>query len=206
VVEAALTRRRLVVVWLALAALVGAIVVIESAERLRGKPGDTDELAARLLVPLPLDELGAVEIADAGRLHRFERDASGTWFYHGAHGAAGAAHTHAADPATADRIRKAFAALCRTRIERRFALEGNGTTYGVTAPDVLILVYRSGQAQPVVQFAVGHVAPDTVSRYVMAVGSPTVVTIPNYQIDNLLALIQAAGGSAPPSSASANGR
>ncbi len=45
-------------------------------------------------------------------------------------------------------------------------------------------------------------APDTVSRYVMVVGRPVVVTIPGYQIDNLLALVQAAGATsastAPP--------
>lgn len=39
-------------------------------------------------------------------------------------------------------------------------------------------------------YAVGHVAPDTVSRYVMTVDSSAVVTIPNYQIENLLALIE----------------
>jgi hypothetical protein len=43
---------------------------------------------------------------------------------------------------------------------------------------------------------VGHVAPDTVSRYVMVVGSPAVVTIPKYQIDNLLDLVRVAGGEA----------
>jgi hypothetical protein len=41
---------------------------------------------------------------------------------------------------------------------------------------------------------VGQVAPDTLSRYVMVVGRPTVVTIPNYQIDNLRALVHALSG------------
>ena len=44
----------------------------------------------------------------------------------------------------------------------------------------------------------GQIAPDTVSRYVMVVGRPVVVTIPNYQIDNLLALTRAASATASP--------
>jgi hypothetical protein len=39
---------------------------------------------------------------------------------------------------------------------------------------------------------VGDLAPDTLSRYVIVVGSSSAVTIANYQIDNLLALIKAA--------------
>jgi hypothetical protein len=54
----------------------------------------------------------------------------------------------------------------------------------------VILLYRPSATQPLVQYAVGDVAPDTVSRYVDVVGAASgVVTIPNYQIDNLLALI-----------------
>jgi hypothetical protein len=44
---------------------------------------------------------------------------------------------------------------------------------------------------------VGVVAPDKLSRYVLAVGSAHVVTIPEFHIDNLLSLIQAVGGSKP---------
>jgi hypothetical protein len=192
-VEAAVSRPRrrrgLVVVWLMLAVLVAAIVVTEYADRRRVAPGSAGEADARLLLPVPVDELGAVEIADRGRLHRFERDAAGAWFYHGEHsGAAAADHTHPTDPAAADRIARAFAAFGRARIERRFRLEGAGAAYGVASPDVLILVYRPNGAQPAAQLAVGHVAPDTVSRYVMLVGNPEVFTIPKYQIDNLLAL------------------
>ncbi|HEU5283039.1 MAG TPA: hypothetical protein VFU53_04450, partial [Burkholderiales bacterium] len=50
------------------------------------------------------------------------------------------------------------------------------------------------EALPLVQYAVGDLAPDQFSRYVQAVGSPTVITIANYQIDNLLGLIQAVSG------------
>jgi Domain of unknown function (DUF4340) len=183
-------RRRLGVVWLVLAALVASIVVLEYRERWTSGSADDD---ARSLLAAPLDQLGAIEIADRGRLHRFERAASGSWFYHGTHAAGAAEHTHAADPELAERIAGAFVALSRARVEREFPLERDGAAYGVTTPDVLILVYRPGDAQPLAQYAVGHVAPDTASRYVMRVGRPVVVTIPGYQIDNLLSLVQAAG-------------
>jgi hypothetical protein len=200
-VEAAVSplrsRRGLVVVWALLAVLVVAITLIEYADRRRPAAGSAGEADARLLLPIPVDELAAVEIADRGRLHRFERDASGAWFYHGEHsGAAAADHTHPTDPAAAERIARAFAAFGRARIERRFRLERAGAAYGVASPDVLILVYRPDGAQPVAQLAVGHVAPDTVSRYVMLVGNPEVFTIPKYQIDNLLALTRPATESA----------
>ena len=183
-------RRGLVAVWLLLGILVVAIVLTESLNRRRAST-DAVEADAQALLPVPIDQLGAVEIADRGRLHRFERDAAGAWFYHGEHSGAAADHTHASDPAGAARIERAFAAFGRARIERRFPLKGPGGTYGVAAPDVLILAYRRNESQPLVQLAVGHVAPDTVSRYVMLVGTPVVLTIPKYQIDNLLALIGA---------------
>ena len=187
-------RRRpgLVAVWLVLAVLIVAIVVIEYADR-RTASQSPDEADARLLLELPVAQLGAVEIADRGRRHRFERDAAGAWFYHGEHaGAAAAGHTHRPDPALAERIERTFAAFARTRIERRFALDRGGATYGVSSPEILIFVYRPQEAQPLAQYAIGHVAPDTVSRYVMVVGRAEVGTIPKYQIDNLLGLIEAA--------------
>jgi hypothetical protein len=164
--------------------------VLEYRERsTSGSAGDDP----RALLAAPLDQLGAIEIADRGRLHRFERAASGAWFYHGMHAAGAAEHTHDADPELAERIERAFTVLARTRVEREFPLERDGEAYGISTPDVVILVYRRGDAQPLAQYAVGHVAPDTASRYVLRVGRPVVVTVPGYQIDNLLALVQAAG-------------
>lgn len=184
-------RRGLVVVWLLLGVLIVAIVVTEYRDRRRLASSDSGATDAQALLPVPVDQLGAIEIADRGRLHRFERDAAGAWFYHGEHSGSAADHTHASDPAGAARIERAFAALGRARIERRFPSKGAGAAYGVATPEILILAYRPQEAQPLVQLAVGHVAPDTVSRYVMLVGAPEVFTIPKYQIDNLLALIGA---------------
>ena len=186
-------RPRLVAVWLLLAALVGVIAVIEyRAARSSGRVSTTDP---RLLLPVPVDQLGAIEVADAGALHRFERDAAGTWFYHGVHTRSESTHTHEVDPSAAGRIERALLAFGRTRIERQLARDKDAGAYGVTTPRILILVYRRNESQPLAQYAVGDVAPDTVSRYVEVVGGSGVVTIPNYQIENLLTLIGAVGAS-----------
>ena len=189
-------RPALLTIWLLLAALVATIGIIEWRDRARQASAPAAD--ARRLLPVPVAELGAVEIADAGVLHRFERDASGAWFYHGAHGGSQGAHTHEPDPAQAARIDRVLAAFERTRIEREVPLPREGDPYGVAAPELVILAYRAGASQPLVQYAVGHVAADTVSRYVLVVGQRTVATIPAYQIDNLRTLIRPG---APPAGA-----
>jgi hypothetical protein len=190
------------VVWLVLGALVVVIGALQVADRLgvRHDPAD----GPRMLLPMPAQQLGAVEIVDGGRLHRFERSAGGRWFYHGAHSGAAPDHAHAEDPAQAERIERALAAFGRTRIERDFALDREGAAYGVTAPEMVILVYRPGDTRPLQQYAIGHVAADTVSRYVHVVGRPVVVTIAGYQIDNLKDLVRAVetAPTAPPGPAS----
>jgi hypothetical protein len=191
-------RTRLLAVWLLLAVLVGVIVVIERTDRSRPHPDRAGHgsSAARLLLPVPVEQLGAIEVLHGRALYHFERDATGAWFYHshGTETASEADHRHDVDTAMAERIAHAFAVFGRTRIERQFALQTNAQVYGVTAPEMLILVYRPHTVQPLAQYAIGDIAPDRLSRYVLVVGSSTVVTIPNYQIDNLLALIEAVAG------------
>jgi len=186
---------RLIAVWGVLLLLIGAIVAIEMQDRAaapsaRSRPARDP----RLLLPIPIDEVGAIEIAYGGAVHRFERDASSAWFYHGAHVQAQAGHVHQADPAMAERIAKAFAGFDRARIERQFPPEKGLDAYGVVRPQMIILVYRPNDPQPLAQYAVGDIAPDTLSRYVMIIGTPVISTIANYQIDNLTGLIQTAGG------------
>ena len=187
-------RRRLVTVWTILLALVAVIVVVEWRDR-----GATDETAgytSRMLLPAPIEQIGAVEIAVNATLHRFERDASGAWFYHGIHTGAEGQHEHRSDPQASKRIAQALAALGRAKIERELALTDKGAEFGVTTPTMILLVYRPQDQKPLTQYAVGDIAPDTISRYVLPVGARAVVTIPNYQIDNLLQLVQAMSGSA----------
>jgi hypothetical protein len=94
----------------------------------------------------------------------------------------------------AERIADAFAAFGRTRLERQFTPETHATAYGVTTPQMLILVYRPHATQPLAQYVIGDIAPDALSRYVLVVGRAAIATIPNYQIDNLLEVIEAVAG------------
>lgn len=176
--------RRLLAVWLALFALLVLIALLEYED------SGQQTVEDNVLLPLPVEELGAVELGHAGKLHRFERAADGGWFYHGAHAVSEPAHAHKPDAASAQRFAAAFAALGRTRIERRLPYDRDSRQYGVAAPETILLIYKRGDARPVAQYAIGDVAPDTFSRYVHRVGSAEVVTIPDYQVQNLLALIR----------------
>ena len=186
-------RRRLVAVWVLFAALAVAIVMIERQQRTATSEEDAGH-DVRWLLPAEISELGAVEVMHNGTLHRFERDAAKTWFYHGIHTGSEQQHAHNTDPAAAAQIEKAFTGFGRTRMEREFPLNVEADEFQVTRPDIFIMVYRPGTVQPLARYAVGIVAPDGVSRYVLPVGSARVVTIPNYQIDNLLNLIRAVAG------------
>ena len=189
--------RRVVVVWTILVALIGGVALLEVTERVRRAGDRAVGTDARALLVEPVERLGAVEVLAAGRLHRFERHASGAWLYHGRHsGAESAGHEHAVDLAQSQRIGAVLEALGRARIERELPRTAGGPDYGVTAPQVVILLYRPREPQPLAQYAVGDVAPDTASRYVERVGSGRVVTIPTYQIDNVLALVAAMESSA----------
>lgn len=198
-------RRRTLVVWLLLGVLIAGIAYIEVRSRSR-LPEEVAEHrfgaeGSRLLLPAPVEELGAIELGHAGTLHRFERDATGAWLYHGIHAQAQEAHAHQTDPAQAQIIEKAFAALARTRMERQLELDVQADAYGLRSPQMIIILYGKGSSVPMAQFAVGDLAPDGLSRYVLPVGGKYVVTIANYQIENLLGLIDAVGGGAAGTSA-----
>lgn len=124
-VETALTARRLsprlIAVWGTLLLLIAVIVAIEMRDR-AATPSVSSVPARdpRLLLPVSIEQVGAIEIAYGGSVHRFERDANGAWFYHGAHVQAQASHVHQADPAIAAKIAQAFAGFDRARMERDF--------------------------------------------------------------------------------------
>jgi hypothetical protein len=181
--------RRVVAVWLALAILAGAVIYIEIKDRAASGVAEQDERDQRILLPVSIFDIGAVEILSKGTLHRFERDAAGKWFYHGVHAEAQAQHEHIVDPAAAERIEKALIGFGRTRKERDFPLNVQADEFGVTRPEIFIMTYLPKSTQPLSRYAVGVVAPDLLSRYILPVGSSTVITIPEYQIDNLLQLI-----------------
>jgi len=197
-VETTLIRRinwKLTTIWLVLAGLALIIGLLKYSDRIQSQSDASRHtgVGERSLLPLPIEQLGAIEIANGGVLHRFERDEAGAWFYH-AHGVntgVQAPHGHVADTVRADQIAYAFGALGRARIERELDSKDHGQ-YGVTRPDTLLLVYGDYGAAPVAQYAIGDVAPDTQSHYVLIVNRSQVVTIATYQIENLMNLIQTA--------------
>jgi hypothetical protein len=181
-------------VWLALLAA-GIVASIAWIVPLRD-PGEHEQSGgheARLeaLYPVPLDALSAVEIVTGGRLYRFERDAAGAWFFHAhAHAPGDAGHTHAADPAAAQRIGEALAMSARTRIERRLPFDpSKRATYGLAYPPLILILYAAGQNRPVLTVETGDLAPDTISRYALLPDRGMLVTIPDYQVANLHALV-----------------
>lgn len=183
-----LLRPRLVAVWAVLLVLLATILLIERNERVASEtPPGPD---ARAFLPVSLADLGALEIGRAGAMHRFERTRDGAWYYHGAHGVSEAAHEHRADSAQAERIATALGALERARIERRLPLESADGKYGLSSPSMVLVVYRVNEPRPFAQYAVGDLAPDALSRYVLKTGAGEVVTIPDYQIQNLIQLIE----------------
>ena len=69
-------RPRVVVVWVLLLALLGTIAAVELTDRRRQPAESQAQARERMLLPLPVEQLGAIELAHAGTLHRFERDAA----------------------------------------------------------------------------------------------------------------------------------
>ncbi len=223
-------------IWAIVIALAGAIYVGE-ARRSAEINAPVVRVDNRLL-PVPIEEIGAVEIMIKAATHRFERDDKGQWFYHGNHGAQAGhvhdgkhaheaghshesghshqdghdhkpdhkhqaghghqaahthpvAHSHRPDPKAAALIEQAMVAFGRMQRERSLPLKADQDEYGVTRPEVLIMVYRPQSTEPLAQFAVGSVATDTFSRYLLPVGSTEVVTVPDFHIKNLMSLVEA---------------
>ena len=181
--------KRLVIIWGVLLALA---VVIFIGERQRSEQlGASTQRVVPWLLPVPMQDLGAVEVMVKGSMHRFERDAEGRWFYHGGHDAKKAEHGHSTDPQMAAVIDKAMIAFGRAQREQKIPLKAGEDEFGVTRPDIFILVYRPKADEPLARFAVGTTATDGVSRYVLPVGAAEIVTIPDFHIKNLLTLIDA---------------
>jgi hypothetical protein len=190
---------RLLLVWVVLAALVGTIAFLQYRDRIAAED-ESESHATRWLLPVSMEKVGIVELFDQGTLHRFERDEKGAWFYHGhaVDPTAQGAHTHQADPVLSQLIDKAFKGFGRTHSERQFPRGPLEKDYGTVAPEMFILLYAPKDLKPLARIAVGRVAPDHISRYVLPDGSPVVVTIADYQIDNLRALVKAANGQMTP--------
>jgi len=183
-------RGKVAFIWIAVLALAAVIFVKERELALSVEQPEGHD--PKWLVPVALEEIGALEILRKGQLHRFERDDKGIWFYHGQQDDPNIKdHAHRADPLAATTIAQAVAMFVRTRKEQPIPLQPGKDEYGVSRPDILIMVYQPKKSEPVARFSVGMVSPNGYSRYVLAVGANEAVTIPEYQITNLMAMIDA---------------
>jgi len=192
-------RSKLVIIWITVFALAALIFVKE--RQLAKSEEEPEGNRPKWLIPIALEEIGAIEVLRKGQLHRFERDEKGIWFYHGQQDVANAAeHAHRADPLAANTIAQAVAMFSRTRKEQPIPLQPGKDEYGVSRPDILIMVYNPKKSEPVARFSVGMVSPNGYSRYVLPVGAAEAVTIPEYQITNLMAMIDAVSKNPLPTS------
>jgi len=192
-------RSKLIIIWITVLALAALIFVKE--RQLAKSEEEPEGNRPKWLIPIALEEIGAIEVMRKGQLHRFERDDKGIWFYHGQQDVANAAeHAHRADPLAANTIAQAVAMFSRTRKEQPIPLQPGKDEYGVSRPDILIMVYNPKKSEPVARFSVGIVSPNGYSRYVLAVGANEAVTIPEYQITNLMAMIDAVSKNPLPTS------
>jgi hypothetical protein len=190
--------KRLLLIW-------GVFVALAAIIYAHQRGGGTESGATsgpKWLLPVTYAELGSIEIMHSTGLHRFERDSEGHWFYHGLHGGENADHEHRVDPELSNTISDAVAMFTRAQREQNVPLQDSGDDYGLVKPELVILAYRPQATEPVLRLAVGSVAPDGYARYVLPLGASEAVTIPNYQVTNLLSMIEAAGKSmAMPTSA-----
>lgn len=187
--------RRLWLIWGLLAVL--AVVIW------RGEVRRSDEISAmsvretKRLLPVPIEDIGVVEVMAEGTMHRFERAPNGRWFYHGVHDSSQPGHEHTIDSAQSDTIAHALTGFGRMQREQQIPLKGGDDEYGITRPTMFIIVYRTSTEAPLARYAAGNVAPDGVSRYLLPVGSNEIVTVPEFHMKNLLGLIDAMKAIAP---------
>ncbi len=183
--------------WLAVLALALAAVVWQAVRPASPAAPDEDNVAATPLIAAPEVSWSAVELLGLEGLQRFERDATNRWLKHADVAGEAADHQHRSDPASAERIAATFGTFSRTRIERSLAVDpGALAAYGLERP-LLIVLIRGAEGRPVLTLEVGSVAPDGLSRYVRLPRDGSVLTIPGYQVDGLIALVKAAPASAP---------
>ena len=189
-------RSRSKIVWAVVAMMLVAVAALELHDR--SPRSDAEAVSGpSMLMPAPMEEIGVIEIAVDGNLHRFARDEQGAWFYHGIHAGPQNVHEHVPDPEMSAKIEKFLGGLGRARIERRFDLTDDDR-FGVTKPEMIILVYVSDLVRPRMRYSVGDLAPDELSRYVHIVGGSEVVSIPDYQITNLRNMIDTVTAVQPP--------
>lgn len=205
---------KLVLIWVLLGSFAAFIFVTK--KNISPPHAVVEARDSRWLVPLAVEEIGAIEVILEGKSHRFERDKQGAWYFHQQHLDNEQLNVHNADAKKVETITVAFNMLTRAQREQKIPYEdkcnslgGNSThprhngpeaakqvcinpsadEYGVGMPGLIVIGYRTNELQPAFNLAFGKTTPDIYSRYVLPFGSKILYTIPNFQYTNLTELI-----------------
>jgi hypothetical protein len=170
--------------------LMSGFVGKEWATVANGGPGD-EAPARRALVPLPLDDVAAVEIFGRSKSYRFERDAAGAWLLHRHAPGDDPNMLHRADPAQSERIGRALAMFGRTPIKRSIARGERGDAYGLVNAETIIVLFTEDETRPPLSFTVGDPTSDGRGRYLLMPDGTEIVTIPDVQLAHLIDLADA---------------
>jgi hypothetical protein len=153
--------------------------------------------SAKLLLPVSLEQIWAIEVAFEGKLHRLERDGNGNWFLHvGQHTHSGNSPAHVADPTQARVIANALEAFDQTQIESLVMHHAGPEQIeqcGLSRPVIIALVYARDSSSPLARIEIGNAAADAFGRYVRLAATGDVVTIAAYESARLIELLKAIG-------------
>ncbi len=205
---------KLVLIWVLLGSFVAFIFITK--KNVPPPQAVVEARDSKWLVPVAVEEIGAIEIILEGNSHRFERDKQGIWFFHQPHPDNAQLNIHNADAKQVEVITLAFNMLTRAQREQKIPYEDkcnslggssshprhkgpeavkpicinpSADEYGVGIPGVLVIGYKANELQPAFNLAFGKATPDSYSRYVLPFGSNTLYTVPNFQYTNLTDLI-----------------
>lgn len=158
---------------------------------------DMAERGAKLLLPVSMAQLSAVEVVTRGAVYRFERDPAGLWFHHiGQHVHLPGGLVHHANPTMAPLIAAELAALDRipiTRIVARHPDTAELAGAGLDHPVTILLLYSRDTAGPVARIELGNPVADGLDCYARVQQSDALVIAPNDAAQHLTTLLLLAG-------------
>lgn len=195
-------RRRLYIVWLVFVVLLAGIMAHEFTDFFQSAP---PPLTGRLpIFAFHESDLSRVDILHQGKITALMRDATGTWFHHGA------SHDHHHDHGRGDHrhddtttlhpdqlvpsstvIAERISLIAGMLVDRRIKPEQSLDHYGLANPPTLIAFYgrhREAGSQPLAKLYVGDLLPTQYAYYTMQPGDQELSLIPRYYIALLLAL------------------
>lgn len=205
--------------WLVWLGVAGVITLIVLAERGVFTPPNVHVAHAHnpvgnvALVPMSVHQITFIEVSRADQSFMFKRKIPGNSYAympeanglkprhaHGKHEHGPASHSQQHQPShhhhqALDQKERAIAidnrlgALVRARAKRRFAGDWQRKEYGLKGSDLSVAFYRSRRGAPAARLTFGALAPDTLSRYVRLDGTDDVMTVAQYQLDNIEALL-----------------